>query len=51
VDRLADLRKWGNPAELRYREAEARPAAFDVFAKFLVHVRKVVEKYKAKVRL
>ena len=46
LDRLSDLRKRGDPVSLRHREAGTRATAFDSFAQSLLHVRKVVEKYK-----
>jgi len=48
VDRLAELKKRGDPVAARTREASTRPEAFDVFAQTMVHVQKFVEKVKAK---
>ena len=46
VDRLADLKKRGDPVEARAREAKSRPEAFDLFGKAVIHVEKFLQKYK-----
>lgn len=44
MDRLADLKKRGDPVGVRAREASSRPEAFDTFAKSLIHTQKFLQK-------
>jgi hypothetical protein len=48
VDKLAQLRKHGNPVVKRWQESESRPQAFDDLGKALVHYRKVIDLYSQK---
>ncbi|KHJ87295.1 DnaK family protein [Oesophagostomum dentatum] len=45
--RLAELKKLGDPIVERYREAEARKPAYDAFDKSIIRVRKAYEDYVA----
>nr|XP_061792694.1 heat shock 70 kDa protein 4-like isoform X2 [Nerophis lumbriciformis] len=48
IDRLADLKKLGQPIEERYTEAEERPKAFDELGKQIQQYMKFVEACKMK---
>ncbi|XP_052443294.1 heat shock 70 kDa protein 4 [Carassius gibelio] len=48
IDKLAELKKLGDPIQSRYREAEERPKALDVLGRQIQQYMKVVEAYKAK---
>ena len=47
IDKLAELKKFGNPIATRYVEAQTRPGACDNLGKALLLVRKAVEAYDA----
>ncbi|XP_068181224.1 heat shock 70 kDa protein 4b [Antennarius striatus] len=48
IDRLAELKKLGQPIQERYIEAEERPKAFDEMGKQIQQYMKFVEAYKMK---
>lgn len=48
IDKLAELKKLGEPIQNRYREAEDRPKALDELGRQIQQYMKVVEAYKAK---
>ncbi|KAK2169050.1 hypothetical protein LSH36_12g03072 [Paralvinella palmiformis] len=48
IDRLADLKKYGQPIVDRYREASERPKAFEALGAAIQKVQKVVDLYHAK---
>nr|KAG5706238.1 hypothetical protein BaRGS_019565 [Batillaria attramentaria] len=47
IDKLAELKKTGQPVQTRYREAEEWPQARDQFGGTLMHVRKFLDLYNA----
>lgn len=47
IDKLAELKKMGQPVEDRFREAQMWPAARDQFGSALVHVQKFLSQYSA----
>uniref|UniRef100_A0A8C4GH04 Heat shock protein 4b n=1 Tax=Dicentrarchus labrax TaxID=13489 RepID=A0A8C4GH04_DICLA len=51
IDKLAELKKLGQPIQERYMEAEERPKAFDELGKQIQQYMKFVEAYKMKVKL
>ncbi|KAK6493494.1 heat shock 70 kDa protein 4L-like [Huso huso] len=48
VDKLAELKKYGQPIQERHRELEERPKAFDELGKKIQLFMKAVEAYKRK---
>uniref|UniRef100_A0A673Y0T0 Heat shock protein 4b n=1 Tax=Salmo trutta TaxID=8032 RepID=A0A673Y0T0_SALTR len=48
IDKLAELKKLGQPIQERYMESEERPRAFDDMGKQIQMYMKVVEAYKTK---
>ncbi|XP_020341502.1 heat shock 70 kDa protein 4-like [Oncorhynchus kisutch] len=48
IDKLAELKKLGQPIRERYNEAEERPKAFDELGKHIQQFMKIVEAYKTK---
>ncbi|XP_074529460.1 heat shock 70 kDa protein 4b [Halichoeres trimaculatus] len=48
IDKLAELKKLGQPIQERYAEAEERPKAFDEMGKQIQQYMKFVEAYKMK---
>ncbi|XP_056302021.1 heat shock 70 kDa protein 4a [Danio aesculapii] len=48
IDKLAELKKLGDPIQSRYIEAEVRPKAFEELGRQIQLYMKVVEAYKAK---
>nr|XP_019958780.1 PREDICTED: heat shock 70 kDa protein 4 [Paralichthys olivaceus] len=48
IDKLAELKKLGQPIQERYTEAEERPKAFDELGKQIQQYMKFVEAYKMK---
>lgn len=48
IDKLADLKKLGQPIQERYTEAEQRPKAFEELGKQIQQYMKFVEAYKMK---
>lgn len=48
IDKLAELKKLGEPIQRRYMEAEERPKALDELGRQIQQYMKVVEAYKAK---
>ncbi|XP_062393009.1 heat shock 70 kDa protein 4-like [Sardina pilchardus] len=48
IDKLAELKKFGQPIVERYQEAEERPKSFDRLGKLLQQYMKIVEAYKMK---
>ncbi|XP_060789042.1 heat shock 70 kDa protein 4L isoform X1 [Neoarius graeffei] len=48
LDKLAELKRFGEPIEERYREQEERPQAFDELGKKIQLFLKVLEAYKQK---
>ncbi|KAG8004385.1 Heat shock 70 kDa protein 4 [Nibea albiflora] len=48
IDKLAELKKLGQPIQERYTEAEERPKAFDEMGKQIQQYMKFVEAYKMK---
>ncbi|XP_069366533.1 heat shock 70 kDa protein 4a isoform X2 [Paralichthys olivaceus] len=48
IDKLAELKKLGQPIQERFREAEERPKAFDDFGRQIQLYMKIIEAYKAK---
>ncbi|XP_035522403.1 heat shock 70 kDa protein 4a isoform X2 [Morone saxatilis] len=48
VDKLAELKKIGQPIHERYMEAEERPKAFEEFGRQIQLYMKIIEAYKAK---
>lgn len=48
IDKLAELKKLGDPIQSRYVEAEVRPKAFEELGRQIQLYMKVVEAYKAK---
>lgn len=48
IDKLAELKKLGEPIQNRYMEAEERPKALDELGRQIQQYMKVVEAYKAK---
>ncbi|CAB1453592.1 unnamed protein product [Pleuronectes platessa] len=48
IDRLAELKKLGQPIQERYMEAEERPKAFEEFGRQIQMYMKIIEAYKAK---
>ncbi|XP_070553175.1 heat shock 70 kDa protein 4-like [Ptychodera flava] len=48
IDKLASLKKLGNPVVNRYQEDELRPKAFEEFGSALQQVRKVLDLYAQK---
>uniref|UniRef100_A0A673ZE84 Heat shock protein 4a n=1 Tax=Salmo trutta TaxID=8032 RepID=A0A673ZE84_SALTR len=48
IDKLAELKKLGQPIQERYNEAEERPKAFDELGKHIQQFMKIVEAYKTK---
>eukprot|EP00118_Oscarella_pearsei_P003244 m.13544 g.13544 ORF g.13544 m.13544 type:complete len:884 (+) comp25019_c0_seq1:140-2791(+) len=51
IDKLAELKKLGNPVVRRFQENEGRQAAFDDLGKEIVHYRKILDLYSQKVEL
>ncbi|XP_062340935.1 heat shock 70 kDa protein 4-like [Osmerus eperlanus] len=51
IDKLAELKKLGQPIQDRYMEAEERPKAFDQLGTQIQQYMKVVEAYKTKEEL
>ncbi|XP_065844122.1 97 kDa heat shock protein-like [Oscarella lobularis] len=51
VDKLAELKKRGDPIVRRHKEFEGRAAAFDELGKAVVHYRKIVDLHSQKVEL
>ncbi|XP_056142329.1 heat shock 70 kDa protein 4b [Lampris incognitus] len=48
IDKLAELKKFGQPIQERYMEAEERPKTFEELGKQIQQYMKVVEAYKTK---
>uniref|UniRef100_A0A8C8CAN1 Heat shock protein 4b n=1 Tax=Oncorhynchus tshawytscha TaxID=74940 RepID=A0A8C8CAN1_ONCTS len=48
IDKLAELKKLGQPVQERYIEAEERPKAFDELGRHIQQYMKIVEAYKTK---
>ncbi|MBN3302496.1 HSP74 protein, partial [Amia calva] len=48
IDKLAELKKFGQPIQDRYLEAEERPKAFEDLGKQIQQYMKIVEAYKTK---
>uniref|UniRef100_A0A4W5NFA8 Heat shock protein 4a n=1 Tax=Hucho hucho TaxID=62062 RepID=A0A4W5NFA8_9TELE len=48
IDKLAELKKLGQPIQERYIEAEERPKAFDELGRHIQQYMKIVEAYKTK---
>ncbi|XP_051734198.1 heat shock 70 kDa protein 4a [Ctenopharyngodon idella] len=48
IDKLAELKKLGDPIQTRYIENEVRPKAFEELGRQIQQYMKVVEAYKAK---
>ncbi|XP_077984451.1 heat shock 70 kDa protein 4-like [Glandiceps talaboti] len=48
IDRLASLKKIGDPIVTRHREAELRPKAFEELGTTILHIRKALELYAQK---
>ncbi|XP_069002129.1 heat shock 70 kDa protein 4a isoform X2 [Embiotoca jacksoni] len=48
IDKLAELKKFGQPIHERYMEAEERPKAFEELGRQIQMYMKIVEAYKAK---
>ncbi|KAL2094637.1 hypothetical protein ACEWY4_009356 [Coilia grayii] len=48
IDKLAELKKVGQPIMERYQESEERPKAFEKLGKLLQQYMKIVEQYKMK---
>uniref|UniRef100_A0A673Y8G2 Heat shock protein 4b n=1 Tax=Salmo trutta TaxID=8032 RepID=A0A673Y8G2_SALTR len=48
IDKLAELKKLGQPIQERYMESEERPRAFDDMGKQIQMYMKIVEAYKTK---
>ncbi|XP_051534270.1 heat shock 70 kDa protein 4-like [Myxocyprinus asiaticus] len=48
IDKLAELKKLGEPIQSRYIEAEERPKAFEELGRQIQQYMKIVEAYKAK---
>ncbi|XP_034405348.1 heat shock 70 kDa protein 4a [Cyclopterus lumpus] len=48
IDRLAELKKMGQPIYERYMEAEERPKAFQELGRLIQMYMKIIEAYKAK---
>ncbi|KAM3934750.1 heat shock protein 105 kDa [Leptodactylus fuscus] len=46
VEKLEELKKYGNPVTERYREAEDRPKAFEALGQRLQHYTKIIDEYK-----
>ncbi|XP_063342196.1 heat shock 70 kDa protein 4a [Pelmatolapia mariae] len=51
IDKLAELKKIGQPIHERYVEAEERPKAFEELGRQIQMYMKIIEAYKAKVEL
>eukprot|EP00058_Branchiostoma_floridae_P000408 XP_002585896.1 hypothetical protein BRAFLDRAFT_256670 [Branchiostoma floridae] len=51
LDKIAELKKTGEPVRARYKEELERPAAFEDLGKTLQQYRKVLDLYTQKVRL
>ena len=45
VDKLAELKKLGDPVVLREQEWRERPPAFEALVKKIVHYEKILQKY------
>uniref|UniRef100_A0A667YRV6 Heat shock protein 4b n=1 Tax=Myripristis murdjan TaxID=586833 RepID=A0A667YRV6_9TELE len=48
IDKLAEIKKFGQPIQERYMEAEERPKAFEEMGKQIQQYMKVVEAFKTK---
>uniref|UniRef100_A0A665UMU6 Heat shock 70 kDa protein 4-like n=1 Tax=Echeneis naucrates TaxID=173247 RepID=A0A665UMU6_ECHNA len=48
IDKLAELKKIGQPVQLRFLEAEERPKAFDDLGRQIQMYMKIIEAFKAK---
>ncbi|XP_063046115.1 heat shock 70 kDa protein 4b [Engraulis encrasicolus] len=48
IDKLADLKKLGQPVQDRYNESELRPKAFEELGKQIQQYMKIIEAYKTK---
>uniref|UniRef100_A0A3Q2NWX4 Heat shock protein 4a n=1 Tax=Fundulus heteroclitus TaxID=8078 RepID=A0A3Q2NWX4_FUNHE len=48
IDKLAELKKFGQPIQNRYLEAEERPKAFEELGRQIQMYMKIIEAYKAK---
>ncbi|ROJ62465.1 Heat shock 70 kDa protein 4 [Anabarilius grahami] len=48
IDKMAELKKLGDPIQTRYIENEVRPKAFEELGRLIQQYMKVVEAYKAK---
>ncbi|XP_053564443.1 heat shock protein 105 kDa [Bombina bombina] len=48
VEKLDELKKFGNPIQLRFREAEERPRMFEELGQRLQHYAKILEEYRNK---
>lgn len=48
IDKLADLKKLGQPVQDRYNESEMRPKAFEDLGKQIQQYLKIIEAYKTK---
>ncbi|XP_076147847.1 heat shock 70 kDa protein 4b [Alosa pseudoharengus] len=48
IDKLADLKKLGQPVQDRYHESEMRPKAFEELGKQIQQYMKIIEAYKTK---
>ncbi|KAM4546239.1 heat shock 70 kDa protein 4a [Fundulus diaphanus] len=48
IDKLAELKKFGQPIHNRYLEAEERPKAFEELGRQIQMYMKIIEAYKAK---
>lgn len=48
LDKLADLKKLGQPVKDRYNESELRPRAFEELGKQIQQYMKIIEAYKTK---
>jgi len=48
IDKLADLKKLGQPVQDRYNESEQRPRAFEELGKQIQQYMKIIEAYKTK---
>ncbi|KAM9846541.1 heat shock 70 kDa protein 4a isoform 2-T2 [Aulostomus maculatus] len=48
IDKLAELKKMGQPIQERFREAEERPKAFEELGRQIQMYMKIIEAYKAK---
>ncbi|XP_075448268.1 heat shock protein 105 kDa isoform X2 [Ascaphus truei] len=47
ADKLDELKKLGNPIQVRYREAEDRPKMFEELRWGLLHYTKILQEYKS----